>query len=218
MQNKSWYCFDLITMDFTWKTSSWWQHISLYNSNICHHDNSTFTHMPVSYACCLLCCNPIPWQMFAFVSVADESLDAPFGGFLTRSNKVEMIEDFRRNPPTLPPLTITNSTVTAVESFRFLRTTISQNLKWVNHNLVSQKYVPLCTFCVTQFYIPYCTFRRSFKEKCPLSGAKTQVIYVNPGTFLICRYRYMLLCFYYVATETYCGGSEFKYPGSVLKS
>ncbi len=43
---------------------------------------------------------------------------------------VEMIVDFRRNPPTLPPLTIMNSTVTAVESFRFLGTTISQDLKW----------------------------------------------------------------------------------------
>ncbi len=48
---------------------------------------------------------------------------------------VEMIVDFRRNPPALPPLTIMNSTVTvtAVESFRFLGTTISQNLKWDNH-------------------------------------------------------------------------------------
>ncbi len=43
---------------------------------------------------------------------------------------VEMIVDFRRNPPALPPLTIMNSTVTAVESFRFLGTTISQDLKW----------------------------------------------------------------------------------------
>ncbi len=33
---------------------------------------------------------------------------------------VEMIVDFRRNPPALPPLTIMNSTVTALESFRFL--------------------------------------------------------------------------------------------------
>ncbi len=41
---------------------------------------------------------------------------------------VDMIMDFRRNPPTLP-LTIMNSTVTAVESFRFLGTTISQDLK-----------------------------------------------------------------------------------------
>ncbi len=41
--------------------------------------------------------------------------------------------DFRRNPPALPPLTIMNSTVTAVESFGFLGTTISQDLKWDNH-------------------------------------------------------------------------------------
>ncbi|KAI7793933.1 hypothetical protein IRJ41_009315 [Triplophysa rosa] len=46
---------------------------------------------------------------------------------------VETIVDFRRNPPALPPLTIMNSTVAAVESFRFLGTTISQNLKWDNH-------------------------------------------------------------------------------------
>ncbi len=36
-------------------------------------------------------------------------------------------------PPALPPLTIMNSSVTAVESFRFLGTTISQDLKWANH-------------------------------------------------------------------------------------
>ncbi len=46
---------------------------------------------------------------------------------------VEMIEDFRRNPPTLPSLTIMDSTVAAVESFRFLETTISQDLKRDNH-------------------------------------------------------------------------------------
>ncbi len=46
---------------------------------------------------------------------------------------VEMIVDFRRKPPALPPLTIMNSTVTAVESFRFLGTTISQDLKWDTH-------------------------------------------------------------------------------------
>ncbi len=45
---------------------------------------------------------------------------------------VEMIVDFK-TPPALPPLTIMNSTVTAVESFRFLGTTISQDLKWDNH-------------------------------------------------------------------------------------
>ncbi len=46
---------------------------------------------------------------------------------------VEMIVDFRRNPLLPPPLTIMNSTVTAVESFRFLGSTISQDLKWDNH-------------------------------------------------------------------------------------
>ncbi|KAK3561940.1 hypothetical protein QTP86_019065, partial [Hemibagrus guttatus] len=43
---------------------------------------------------------------------------------------VEMIVDFRRNPPVLPPLTIMDSTMAAVESFKFLGTTISQDLKW----------------------------------------------------------------------------------------
>ncbi|KAK3561767.1 hypothetical protein QTP86_013416 [Hemibagrus guttatus] len=46
---------------------------------------------------------------------------------------VEIIVDFRRNTPALPPLTIMNSTVPTVESFRFLGTTISQDLKWDTH-------------------------------------------------------------------------------------
>ncbi|CAM4570023.1 unnamed protein product [Leuciscus chuanchicus] len=46
---------------------------------------------------------------------------------------VEMIVDFRRKSPALPPLTIMNSTLEAVESFRFLGSTISQDLKWANH-------------------------------------------------------------------------------------
>ncbi|KAK3516292.1 hypothetical protein QTP70_009422 [Hemibagrus guttatus] len=46
---------------------------------------------------------------------------------------VEMIVDFRRNTRALPPLTIMNSTVPTVESFRFLGTTISQDLKWDTH-------------------------------------------------------------------------------------
>ncbi|KAL0154123.1 hypothetical protein M9458_050582 [Cirrhinus mrigala] len=43
---------------------------------------------------------------------------------------VEMTVDFRRKPPALPPLTIMNSTVAAVDSFKFLGTNISQDLKW----------------------------------------------------------------------------------------
>ncbi|KAK3551070.1 hypothetical protein QTP70_011617 [Hemibagrus guttatus] len=46
---------------------------------------------------------------------------------------VEMIVDFRRNTPALPPLTITNSIVSTMESFRFLGTTISQDQKWDTH-------------------------------------------------------------------------------------
>ncbi len=45
---------------------------------------------------------------------------------------VEMIVDFRRNRPALPPLTI--MTALGLQwSFRFLGTTISQDLKWDNH-------------------------------------------------------------------------------------
>ncbi|KAI3353757.1 hypothetical protein L3Q82_004989 [Scortum barcoo] len=43
---------------------------------------------------------------------------------------VEMTVDFRRSPPTLLPLSILNNTVSAVETFRFLGSTISQDLKW----------------------------------------------------------------------------------------
>ncbi len=62
---------------------------------------------------------------------------------------VEMIVDFRRNPPVLPPLTIIDSTVAAVESFRFLGTTISQDLKWDNLQQTASEMlrglsVPLC--------------------------------------------------------------------------
>ncbi len=53
--------------------------------------------------------------------------------FQLQPKTVEMIVDFRRNPPALPLTYITNSTVTAVESFRFLGTTISQDLKLDNH-------------------------------------------------------------------------------------
>ncbi|KAL0175519.1 hypothetical protein M9458_027849, partial [Cirrhinus mrigala] len=46
---------------------------------------------------------------------------------------VEMIIDFRRNPPALPPLSIMDSTVATVEIFKFLGSVISQDLKWVTH-------------------------------------------------------------------------------------
>lgn len=44
---------------------------------------------------------------------------------------VEMTVDFRKSTLMLPLLTITNSTVLAVESFSFLSSTVSQEvLKW----------------------------------------------------------------------------------------
>ncbi|KAI2650743.1 putative RNA-directed DNA polymerase from transposon BS [Labeo rohita] len=46
---------------------------------------------------------------------------------------VEMMVDFRRKPPALTPLSIMNNTVAAVDSFRFLGTNISQDLKWDIH-------------------------------------------------------------------------------------
>ena len=41
-----------------------------------------------------------------------------------------MTVDFRSSPPILPPITIFNNSVSAVETFRFLGTSISQDLKW----------------------------------------------------------------------------------------
>ncbi|XP_060793488.1 uncharacterized protein LOC132896569 [Neoarius graeffei] len=52
---------------------------------------------------------------------------------------VEMTVDFRRSPPTLLPITITNNTVTAVESFRFLGSTISRDLKWETNTVTITK-------------------------------------------------------------------------------
>ncbi len=59
--------------------------------------------------------------------------------FADDTTMIDLIQDsnesarvLQEKPPALPPLTIMNSTVTAVESFRFLGTTISQDLKWDN--------------------------------------------------------------------------------------
>ena len=43
---------------------------------------------------------------------------------------VEMVVDFRKSPPPLVPLTINNTTVKEVEAFKFLGTTITNDLKW----------------------------------------------------------------------------------------
>ena len=46
---------------------------------------------------------------------------------------VEMTVDLRKNPPPPHPLTILNKTVPTVDSFRFLGSTISRDLKWSSH-------------------------------------------------------------------------------------
>ncbi|KAK3548154.1 hypothetical protein QTP70_004853 [Hemibagrus guttatus] len=43
---------------------------------------------------------------------------------------VEMIVDFRKDPAPLPPVIVCDSPVTSVESFCFLGTTITKELKW----------------------------------------------------------------------------------------
>ncbi len=57
---------------------------------------------------------------------------------------VEMTMDFRRNPPALPPLSIIDGTVTAVETFKFLGSIISQDLNWDTHinSIVKKKEGP----------------------------------------------------------------------------
>ncbi|KAK3548872.1 hypothetical protein QTP70_021264 [Hemibagrus guttatus] len=43
---------------------------------------------------------------------------------------MEMIVDFRKDPAPLPPVILCDSLVTSAESFRFLGTTITKELKW----------------------------------------------------------------------------------------
>ncbi|KAF7686639.1 hypothetical protein HF521_015032 [Silurus meridionalis] len=60
---------------------------------------------------------------------------------------VEMIVDFRKHPSTLLPLTISNIPVSPVENFKFLGTTISQDLKWEsNINSILKRPSRGCTF------------------------------------------------------------------------
>ncbi len=72
---------------------------------------------------------------------------------------VEMIMDFRRNPPALPLLTIMKSTVTAVETFKFLGSIISQDLIWDTHiNSIVKKKAQQSLYFLRQlrkFILPY---------------------------------------------------------------
>ncbi|KAK5622040.1 hypothetical protein CRENBAI_011746, partial [Crenichthys baileyi] len=44
-----------------------------------------------------------------------------------------MVVDLRNTPPPYTTLTILNNTVSAVDHFRFLGTTISEDLRWSSH-------------------------------------------------------------------------------------
>ncbi|KAM9826430.1 uncharacterized protein ACBT44_006669 [Syngnathus typhle] len=46
---------------------------------------------------------------------------------------VEMTMDFRRHPSPLPPLTIHSNTILSTDTFKFLSSTISRDLKWTSH-------------------------------------------------------------------------------------
>ncbi|KAM9816601.1 uncharacterized protein ACBT44_010845 [Syngnathus typhle] len=46
---------------------------------------------------------------------------------------VEMTLDFRRDPSPLLPLTIRSNTILSTDTFKFLGTTISRDLKWTDH-------------------------------------------------------------------------------------
>src|SRR4029434_10604586 len=82
---------------------------------------------------------------------------------LSPTHNVEMTVDFRRSPPALPPLIILNSTVLAVESFRFLGSTISRNLKWEpNINTIIKKAQQRMYF-LRQLKLSVCVYFISFE-------------------------------------------------------
>ena len=53
---------------------------------------------------------------------------------------VEMVVDFRRNAAPPSPITLCDSPVITVESFRFLGTVISQDLKWQHTSLMDPRF------------------------------------------------------------------------------
>ncbi len=96
---------------------------------------------------------------------------------------VEMIMAFRRTPPpALPPLTIMNSTVTVVESFRFLGTSISQDLKWDNHNLPQELLKKFYSAIIESILCTAITVWFSSATKSDLRRLRRVVRTANQGT------------------------------------
>ncbi|KAI4887070.1 hypothetical protein NFI96_002264, partial [Prochilodus magdalenae] len=76
---------------------------------------------------------------------------------LNTEKTVEMVVDFRRNPPPLPPLHINNTAVSMVESLKFLGTTISRDLKWEKNTISIIKKAQQRMFFLRQlkkFHLP----------------------------------------------------------------
>ncbi len=98
---------------------------------------------------------------------------------------VESSVDFSWNPPALPPLTIMNSTVAAVDSFRLLGTTISQDLKWDNHIDTIAKKAQLRLYFLHQlrkFNLPQELLKQFYSaiiESVLCSSITSQVTYVT---------------------------------------
>ena len=69
---------------------------------------------------------------------------------LNVNKTVEVIVDFRKKVQTHPPLVINNSSVTVVEHFKFLGTTITKTLKWDNNITQLVKKGQQCLFFLRQ--------------------------------------------------------------------
>ncbi len=98
---------------------------------------------------------------------------------------VEMIVDFWRNPPAVFPLIIMNSIVTAVETFKFLGSIISQDLNWDTHinSIVKKAQERLYFLCqLRKFNLPQELLKQFYSAFCHLAGAIEPQLPGQPGT------------------------------------
>ncbi len=98
---------------------------------------------------------------------------------------VEMIVDFWRNPPAVFPLIIMNSIVTAVETFKFLGSIISQDLNWDTHiNSIVKKNQERLYFLrqLRKFNLPQELLKQFYSAFCHLAGAIEPQLPGQPGT------------------------------------
>ncbi len=113
---------------------------------------------------------------------------------------------------TVSQLSLPSKNKTNLISFRIWFHFSGLNATW------SYKYTYLCALSVRHRFM-YLTARFAAVSKINFhwvalkhrlnTWTLAHLYYVDIGTYY---------CFYCVATETYCGGSEFKYPGTVAKN